>query len=99
MLPRSPRPFQVISARTAGSRLRAIGRVEEYKGNIEIVPALPFDVEIVFRATPAPPPQEKVVAAIGELGESRIGENVSIIGNVTDVASFSANRQCDIIAS
>jgi DNA/RNA endonuclease YhcR with UshA esterase domain len=78
-----------VATRTTGSRLRAIGRVQQYKGNIEIVPALPFDVDIVFQATPAPAPQDKTVATIGELGESRIGEDVSIAGKVTDVASFS----------
>ena len=31
----------------AESRVRAVGEVAEYKGTLQIVPRLPFDVEIV----------------------------------------------------
>jgi DNA/RNA endonuclease YhcR with UshA esterase domain len=30
-----------------GARLRVVGQVEEYQGTLEVVPALPFDVEVV----------------------------------------------------
>jgi DNA/RNA endonuclease YhcR with UshA esterase domain len=33
--------------RSVGARLRVVGRVEEYQGTLEVVPALPFDVEVV----------------------------------------------------
>jgi DNA/RNA endonuclease YhcR with UshA esterase domain len=78
-----------LAARTTGSRLHAIGRVEEYQGTIEVVPALPFDVDIVLQATPAPPPPRNAVVPIGELDASRIGDQVAITGQVTDTASFS----------
>ena len=32
---------------TAGTRVRVVGVVQEYRGNLEIVPALPYDVEVL----------------------------------------------------
>jgi DNA/RNA endonuclease YhcR with UshA esterase domain len=30
---------------TVGNRLRVVGRVEEYQGTLQVVPALPFDIQ------------------------------------------------------
>jgi DNA/RNA endonuclease YhcR with UshA esterase domain len=77
------------AARTAGSRLHAIGRVEEYEGTLEIVPALPSDVIILYQAPAATPRPADALVPIGELHAGRIGEKAAIAGQVTDTASFS----------
>lgn len=74
---------------TVGSQLRAIGRVEEYQGTLEVVPALPFDVDVVFLAPTETPAPTRVFVPIGELHAGRIGETATIAGQVTDTAGFS----------
>lgn len=77
---------------SVGSWLRAIGKVSEYEGTLEIVPALPFDLESV--PVPADHPVEAPVTGstltpIGELSAERLGEVVTVSGQVVGTASFS----------
>ena len=69
-----------------GATLRALGRVEEYRGELELVPELPIDVEILATAQPA----VAVQRALGELATGDVGQVVQVAGQIVDVQPFSA---------
>jgi len=83
----------------AGAKVHAMGRVEEFQGALEIVPALPFDLEILPSATASPTttlpspsaPVSTLLTAtvpIAEVHAGRIGQEVTVIGQVMEAASF-----------
>jgi DNA/RNA endonuclease YhcR with UshA esterase domain len=74
---------------TAGCQVRATGRVAEYQGALEVVPALPYDVETLSRAAVSTPLAADVAVSIGNLDAGHAGEEVTIVGQVMDTVSFS----------
>jgi DNA/RNA endonuclease YhcR with UshA esterase domain len=83
-----------------GAEIRATGRVEDFQGALEVVPALPCDVEIIpsaaaVSAADAPAPETPVATPttatlpIGELQAGWTGQEVTVTGQVVDTASFS----------
>jgi DNA/RNA endonuclease YhcR with UshA esterase domain len=83
----------------AGAQVHAMGRVEEFQGALEIVPALPFDLEILPTAaaiptttlpSPGTPVSTLLTATIpiAEVDAGRIGQEVTVTGQVVEAASF-----------
>lgn len=71
-----------------GSTVRVEGLVKEYQEQIEIVPLAAEDMGVVTRA--APPAN---VASIGDLTASRVGERVTVRGQIVEVKAFSKGMQ------
>jgi DNA/RNA endonuclease YhcR with UshA esterase domain len=77
-------------AATVGSRLRAIGQVQEYQGTLEVVPALPYDVVTLAQPVVSVTPASSAFVPVGDIHAGRIGEQLTTAGEVTDTASFSS---------
>ncbi len=92
-------------ALAVGAQLRAQGEVAEYRGELEIVPELPLDLQSI-PPTPTPPtphtptptntpiptntPTPTATSVpIGDLNASHSGTEVTVTGQVVDAASFS----------
>jgi DNA/RNA endonuclease YhcR with UshA esterase domain len=85
-----------------GEWMHVIGKIEEYQGTLEIVPALPFDLQIfetvkatettesvdgpTVVATPTPLP---VIGSISDVTREVVGRSATLTGQVIDTASFS----------
>lgn len=72
-------------ALVAGATVRVQGDVAEYRGDLEIVPALPSDLTILVAA-------ERIVTTrhLGELGVDDVGQAVEVEGILRSVQAFSA---------
>jgi DNA/RNA endonuclease YhcR with UshA esterase domain len=78
--------FSNRGALVEGATLRALGRVNEYHGELELVPELPQDVEILATAIP------QVVGrrSLGEISSVGVGQLVQVEGQIVNVQPFSA---------
>lgn len=72
----------------AGGRVRVSGCVAEYQSTLEVVPAVPFDVESLTTAAMASP-VPTTLTPISEIDEKELGKKATIAGQVTETASFS----------
>ncbi|HIP87380.1 MAG TPA: hypothetical protein EYH27_02960 [Anaerolineales bacterium] len=80
---------------TVGARVRVIGEVSVYRGEIEVIPARPMDVEVLAPGageTGRPAAPEVPLSA---LTLDRLGETVTVQGIVVDAAWFSKLCQSD----
>jgi len=82
-------------ALAVGATVHVQGEMAEYRGELEIVPELPTDVNVLAAApvttpaaTPIPDAQPRETL-ISDLSLDRLGETVQIHGTVQDAASFS----------
>jgi DNA/RNA endonuclease YhcR with UshA esterase domain len=68
-----------------GVRVRALGEVAEYRGELEIVPQLPTDVTVLAAA-------ERIVVErqLGELSADDVGHTVGVEGVLKSLRTFSA---------
>ena len=68
-----------------GARIRALGEVAEYRGELEVVPQLPADVTVLAAA-------ERIVAArqLGEISAEDVGRTVEVEGVLKSLRTFSA---------
>jgi DNA/RNA endonuclease YhcR with UshA esterase domain len=73
------------SALVPGAVIRVEGDVDEYRGELEIVPRAPADVSVVGLVEL---PLEEV--AIGQLSTDDLGQTVQIDGQIAEVIPFSA---------
>jgi DNA/RNA endonuclease YhcR with UshA esterase domain len=73
-----------------GSEIRALGQVNEYRGDLEIVPELPMDVEMVAASEGVT--EQRVIPErhLGELTAADIGSEVMVEGVLQSLRSFSA---------
>jgi len=72
-----------------GGRVRVSGCVAEYQGALEVVPAVPFDVENLATAADLSPVPTALLP-ISEIDAAELGKKVTIAGRVTGTASFSS---------
>jgi DNA/RNA endonuclease YhcR with UshA esterase domain len=71
----------------AGARLRAVGTLAVYQGELELIPERPVDVQLL-----APGPAESSTGPptpLGELTSERLGDTLTVEGRVVEAASFS----------
>ena len=68
-----------------GSTVRATGVVEEYNGEMEVVPQAAGDVIVVAAA----PPPVVTVTRISELSAENVGQTVTVQGQIVEVTPFS----------
>jgi DNA/RNA endonuclease YhcR with UshA esterase domain len=68
-----------------GARVRTLGEVAEYRGELELVPQLPADVTVLAAA-------ERIVAErqLGELSTDDVGRTVGVEGVLESLRTFSA---------
>jgi len=76
-------------ALAAGGRVRVSGHIEEYQGALEIVPAVPVDVEILEHVTQTPLAASPITQ-ISDIDATQLGKQVNTIGRVAAAASFSS---------
>ncbi len=84
-------------ALATGAQVRAVGEVSVYRGELEVIPERSVDVEVLAPALsgvegPGAGPVETSTALqipIGELTAERVGETVTVEGEVVGVESFS----------
>lgn len=84
-------------ALATGAQVRAVGEVSVYRGELEVIPERSVDVEVLAPALsgvegPGAGPVETSTAPlvpIGELTAERVGETVTVEGEVVGVKSFS----------
>ncbi|MBC7249350.1 MAG: hypothetical protein H5T62_03625 [Anaerolineae bacterium] len=72
-----------------GTRVRACGTVDEYEGELEIIPATPAEV-IVLSAAPAPTVS---ITSIGQISAADVGQQRAVEGTVVAATSFSAGMK------
>jgi DNA/RNA endonuclease YhcR with UshA esterase domain len=70
----------------SGSTVEVIGRVQEYKDEVELVPQSRDDVRVLVAATPQP----ATLTPIGELTARDKGRQVTILASVVEIEPFSS---------
>jgi DNA/RNA endonuclease YhcR with UshA esterase domain len=75
-------------ALAAGARARVSGHIAEYQGALEIVPAVPIDVEIQEN-TAETPSAPSAATRISDINAAQLGKQVNTVGRVAGTASFS----------
>jgi DNA/RNA endonuclease YhcR with UshA esterase domain len=75
-----------------GSTVGVRGVVQEYNGEIEILPQAVGDVQIVVAATPPP----VLVTRIGDLGAGDKGRQVTVEGTIIEGETFSRGIKCTL---
>jgi DNA/RNA endonuclease YhcR with UshA esterase domain len=73
----------------AGTELRVLGQIAEYKGTLEIVPRRGSDLEVLGQGV-APTPAPAVIASIGEITTAQEGLVLTVEGTLGDVEIFSS---------
>jgi len=68
-----------------GSTVQATGQVEEYKGEIEVVPQVTGDVVLLVAATPVP----VTITRMGDLTAADVDRQVTVEGKIVEVEPFS----------
>lgn len=76
--------LMAVTALQEGVAVTVYGQVSEYRGQTELIPELPVDVQLVA----APPPPERF--AIGELTARDVGRHVQLAGTLSEPDPFSA---------
>jgi DNA/RNA endonuclease YhcR with UshA esterase domain len=71
-----------------GAMLRVEGEVNDYRGELEVVPQVPADVTVVGQIEL--PSQE---LAIGQITTGDLGQTVQVTGRITEVLPFSAGMK------
>lgn len=71
---------------TIGSMVQAAGVVQEYNGEIELVPQAAGDVRVIAAATPPP----KTISRIADLSAADRDRRVTVEGTIVEVTPFSA---------
>ncbi len=75
----------------AGARVRVMGEVSAYHGEVEIVPQRAIDVEVLAAGTGAAPVVEtNTPISIGDISADLVGSQVLVEGAVVGVESFSS---------
>jgi DNA/RNA endonuclease YhcR with UshA esterase domain len=69
-----------------GSTVQAAGVVQEYNGEIELVPQAAGDVRVIAAATPPP----KTISRIADLSAADKDRRVTVEGTIVEVTPFSA---------
>jgi DNA/RNA endonuclease YhcR with UshA esterase domain len=78
------------AALAPGAQVRAIGEVSTYRGEIEVIPARPMDVEVLVPGTGGTVGSTAPEVPLSALNLDRVGEIVTVQGTVVDVVSFSS---------
>ncbi len=73
-----------------GSVARVSGVVQEYKGELEIVPRDVADARLVVVVTPTP----ITISRIGDITAADIGRKVTVEGQVVEMSEFSKGFKC-----
>jgi DNA/RNA endonuclease YhcR with UshA esterase domain len=73
-----------------GAEVRVAGRIQEYKGEAEVVPSESRDLELVERAVPA----READVRIGDLSAADVGRRVTVEATVVLLDPFSAGVKC-----
>ncbi len=68
-----------------GATIRAVGQVAEYRGELEIVPELPSDLEVLGAVQ-----QPAAEWQLGQLDAGSVGRTVAVEGVLTSLRTFSA---------
>jgi DNA/RNA endonuclease YhcR with UshA esterase domain len=76
-------------ALVAGGRVRVSGHIAEYQSALEIVPAVPVDVEILEH-TIQTPSAASPITQISDINATQLGKQVSTAGQVAAATSFSS---------
>ncbi len=77
------------AALTVGAQVRVTGEVSTYRGEIEVIPSRPMDVEVLAAGTGETTEPAAPEIPLADLTPARVGERVTVEGTVVDVASFS----------
>jgi len=75
-----------------GVRVRATGKVEEYKGDWEVIPAKGADVQVIGGQV-APTPRPAAAVPIGSIEAAMVGQTVTIDGYITSVFQLSSGMK------
>jgi len=78
-----------------GAEVQVEGEVSQYRGELEIIPSLPGDVQVLASAAPAsadetPQPEEIRTRAIGDVTPADVGQTVRLAGTLSEMETFSA---------
>ncbi len=74
----------------AGTMVRAQGNLAEYRGELEIVPEIPSDVQVLAAAESDPEVDSVAERQLGELGAGDVGQVVKAEGLLLSLRTFSA---------
>jgi DNA/RNA endonuclease YhcR with UshA esterase domain len=77
-----------ITTLEEGAAVTVYGQVSEYRGQMELIPELPVDVQLA--AAPLPPEQ----TVIGSLTTDDVGHRVQLAGRLGELDPFSAGVKC-----